>query len=59
MVGGLILPVNPYDGHSLKRVLDQVRSFCGQRIEVVKVDCGYLCHNHNETESARFISRGR
>ena len=54
VVGGLALPDNPYDGHTLKRALDQVRSLCGQRIEEVYVDRGY--RGHQETDSAVYIS---
>ena len=54
VVGGLALPGNPYDGHTLKRALDQVRMLCGQRIEEVYVDHGY--RGHDETDSAVYIS---
>ena len=54
VVGGLALPGNPYDGHTLKAALDQVRALCGQRIEEVYVDCGY--RGHQETDSAVYIS---
>ena len=54
VVGGLALPGNPYDGHTLKRALDQVRMLCGQRIEEVYVDRGY--RGHDETDSAVYIS---
>ena len=54
VVGGLALPGDPYDGHTLKRALDQVRMLCGQRIEEVYVDRGY--RGHDETDSAVYIS---
>ena len=54
VVGGLGLPGNPYDGHTLKRALDQVRALSGQRIEEVYVDRGY--RGHDETDSAVYIS---
>ena len=54
MVGGLVLPGNPFDGHTLKTALDQVRMLCDQRIEEVYVDRGY--RGHDETDSAVYIS---
>ena len=54
VVGGLALPGNPYDGHTLKRALDQVRALSGQRIEKVFVDRGY--RGHDEVDSAVYIS---
>ena len=54
VVGGLALPGNPYDGHTLKSALDQVRLLGGQRIEEVYVDRGY--RGHDETDSAVYIS---
>ena len=54
MVGGLLLPGNPFDGHTLKTALDQVRMLCVQRIEEVYVDRGY--RGHDETDSAVYIS---
>ena len=54
VVGGMALPGNPYDGHTLKRVLDQVRALSGQCIEEVFVDRGY--RGHDETDSAVYIS---
>ena len=54
VVGGLALPGNPYDGHTLKRALDQVRSLSGQCIEEVFVDRGY--RGHDEVDSTVYIS---
>ena len=54
VVGGMALPGNPYDGHTLKRALDQVRALSGQTIEEVLVDRGY--RGHDETDSADFLS---
>ena len=54
VVGGLALPGNRYDGHTLKQALDQVRVLIGQRIEEVFVDRGY--RGHYETDSAVYIS---
>ncbi len=57
VIGGLALPGNPYDGHTLKDALDQVRKLCGQQIEEVYVDRGY--RGHDETESVVYISGQR
>ena len=57
VVGGLALPGNPFDGHTLKTALDQVRLLCGQHIEEVYVDRGY--RGHHETDSAVYISGQR
>ena len=57
VVGGLALPGNPFDGHTLKTALDQVRRLGGQRIEEVYVDRGY--RGHDETDSAVYISGQR
>ena len=54
VVGGMDLPGNPYDGLTLKRVLDQVLALTGQYIEEVFVDRGY--RGHDETDSAVYIS---
>ena len=54
VVDGLALPGNPYDGHTLKRALNQVRALSGQRIEEVFVDRGY--RGHDEVDSAVYIS---
>lgn len=57
VVGGLALPGNPYDGHTLKRALDQVRALSGQGIEEVFVDRGY--RGHDEVDSTVYISGQR
>ena len=54
VVGGLALPDNPFDGHSLTRALDQVRTLSGQRIEEVYVDRGY--RGHDEVDRAVYLS---
>ena len=53
VVGGMALPDNPYDGHTLKRALDQVRTLSGQTIEEVFADRGY--RGHDETDSAVYL----
>ena len=57
VVGGMALPGNPYDGHTLKRALDQVRTLSGQTIEEVFADRGY--RGHDETDSAVYLSGQR
>ncbi len=54
VIGGLALAGNPFDGHTLKTALDQVRALCGQPIEEVYVERGY--RGHDETDSAVYIS---
>ena len=49
-VGWMALPGNPYDGHTLKRVLEQVRAFSEQGIEEVFANRGY--RGHDETDSS-------
>ena len=53
VVGGMALPGNPYDGHTLKPALDQVCALSGQCIEEVFVDRDY--RGHDETDSAVYI----
>ncbi len=57
VVGGLALPGNPYDGHTLKTVLLQVRRMTGSVIEEVFVDRGY--RGHGVEDSAVYISGQR
>ncbi len=57
VIGGLALPGNPYDGHTLKGALAQVRKLCGQCIEEAYVDRGY--RGHDKTESVVYISGQR
>ncbi len=39
------LPGNPYDGHTLKEVLEETEALIGREIERVYVDKGYQGHN--------------
>jgi IS5 family transposase len=39
------LPGNPYDGHTLKEVLEETETLTGREIERVYVDKGYRGHN--------------
>jgi IS5 family transposase len=39
------LPGNPYDGHTLKQVIEQTETLTGREIERVYVDKGYQGHN--------------
>ena len=54
VVGGMAVPGNPYDGHTLKQALQQVRDLTGQAIEEAFVDKGY--RGHGETETTVYIS---
>ena len=57
VVGGLALPGNPYDGHTLKMALLQVRRMTGSVIEEVFVDRGY--RGHGVKDSSVYISGQR
>ena len=57
VLGGMALAGNPYDGHTLKRALDQVRRLTGQSIEEVFVDRGY--RGHDEGEASVYLSGQR
>jgi len=54
VVGGLALPGNPYDGHTLTKALAQVRRMTGSVIEEAFVDRGY--RGHGETQTTVFIA---
>ncbi len=54
VVGGMALPGNPYDGHTLTQALEQVRRMTGQAIEEAFVDRGY--RGHGETQTTVYIS---
>lgn len=49
VVGGMALPGNPFDGHTLKAALDQVRRLTGSVIEEAFVDRGYRGHSEENT----------
>ncbi len=53
-VGGLAVPGNPYDGHTLKQALAQVRRLIGKPIDEAFVDKGY--RSHGEAKTTVFIS---
>jgi len=55
MVGARSFPGNPYDGHTLRDVIDQTQKLTGREIERAYVDKGYRGH---DTENPRrvFIS---
>ncbi len=57
MVGGMALPGNPFDGHTLVGAMDQVRRLTGSVIDEVFVDRGY--RGHGEAESTVYISGQR
>ena len=57
VVGGLALPGSPYDGHTLKNALAQVRRLTGKTIDEAFVDKGY--RGHDETETTVYISGQR
>ena len=54
VIGAKALPGRSYDGRTLKRVLDQVRTLIASRIEEVYVDRGY--RGHDEVDSMVYIS---
>jgi IS5 family transposase len=54
VVGGMALPGNPYDGHTLTRALDQVRRITGSVIDEAFVDRGY--RGHGETQTTVYLS---
>ena len=54
VVGGMAVPGNPYDGHTLQTALAQVRRLTGTRIDEAFVDKGY--RGHGETASTVYIS---
>jgi len=54
VVGGMALPGNPFDGHTLTQALEQVRRMTGSVIEEAFVDRGY--RGHGETQTAVYIS---
>jgi IS5 family transposase len=57
VVGGMALPGNPCDGHTLTKALAQVRRMTGSVIEEAFVDRGY--RGHGETQTTVFISGQR
>ena len=57
VVGGMALPGNPFDGHTLVAALDQVRRLTGSVIDEVFADRGY--RGHGEEESTVYISGQR
>jgi len=57
VVGGMALPGNPFDGHTLIKALRQVRRLCGNVIEEVFVDRGY--RGHGELRSTVYVSGQR
>lgn len=54
VIGGMALPGNPYDGHTLVTALSQVRRITNRQIDEVFVDRGY--RGHSESESTVYIS---
>jgi IS5 family transposase len=54
VVGGMALPGNPFDGHTLTQALEQVRRMTGSVIEEAFVDRGY--RGHGETQTTVYIS---
>ena len=49
VVGGMAVPGNPYDGHTLKNALEQVRRVTGLVIDEAFVDKGYRGHGEKTT----------
>jgi IS5 family transposase len=54
LVGGMALPGNPFDGHTLVDALAQVRRLTGSRIDEAFVDRGY--RGHGEMATTVYIS---
>ena len=54
VVGGMALPGNPYDGHTLTKALEQVRRMTGSVIKEAFVDRGY--RGHGETQTTVYIA---
>ena len=54
VVGAMALPGNPYDGHTLKAALEQVRRLSGREVTEAYVDRGY--RGHGETQTKVYIS---
>ena len=54
VVGGMAVPGNPYDGHTLKKALEQVRRLTGSAIDEAFVDKGY--RGHKEATTTVYIS---
>jgi len=57
VVGGMALPGNPYDGHTLTKALEQVRRMTGSVIKEAFVDRGY--RGHGETQTTVYIAGQR
>ena len=57
IVGGMALPGNPLDGHTVTTALEQVRRLTGSVVEEVFVDRGY--RGHGEETSRVYISGQR
>ncbi len=57
VVGGMALPGNPFDGHTLVNALNQIRRLTSSKIDEVFVDRGY--RGHGEEESTVYISGQR
>ena len=49
VVGGMALPSSQYDGHTLKKALEQVRRLTGKSIDEAFVDKGYRGHDGEQT----------
>ena len=49
VVGGLALPGNPFDGHTLVSALEQVRRLTERPVEEAFVDRGYRGHGEEQT----------
>ena len=45
VLGALSLPGNPYDGHTLREVIEETQALTGREIERAYVDKGYVGHD--------------
>ena len=57
VVGMLAEPANPYDAHTLGRILEQVRRIAGCAVKRGFVDRGYRGHNIDETTQVLISGR--
>lgn len=50
IIGAMALHGKPYDGHTLKKVLEQVTNLTGIKVKEVHVDLGYKGHKMSEKD---------
>ena len=57
VVGAQSLQSNPYDGHTLKRALDQVKEICGRAAKTAYCDQGYRGHGVTDGTTVKVVGR--